>query len=235
MNAAMRYNIQDLLADFLGISSRGNPYRKPIMRIMVATIITSMTATFSYADSIIDKFELDKTLTNFHLGFGQTADIPRCTNCPQPRKSHRFISLIAAYERNLTGIYAQDSTWPGAVFWRMEGGLASITDDHASAESPYLINFSPFMIQYRLLPASNHWGVKLLGGLGFASTNWKDYGGQPLNSTSQFLIHLGLGMESYQDNAPFSIDYRLLHISNGGSGDPNIGINAHLLSLSFDF
>ncbi|MBO67660.1 MAG: hypothetical protein CL398_05045 [Acidiferrobacteraceae bacterium] len=232
----MRHRTQNSFLDYPRIGSNGTNYVKYIVRTVAAVIITFVIATSSsHADFIIDKFELDSTSTSIHLGFGQTADIPRCTNCPLPRRSHRFISLIAAYERNLTGVNTQDSTPPGALFWRIEGGLASITDDHTSSTSPYLINFSPLIVQYRLLPTRTNWGAKLLGGLGFASTNWRDYGGQPLNSSSQFLVHLGVGVESYQINAPFSIDYRLLHVSNGGSGHPNIGINAHLISVSFEF
>ena len=89
----------------------------------------------------------------FEVGWGQTADIPACSNCPPPRKSHRFSSLVTSYERNLTGLTAEQSSWHGALFWRIEGGVAVITDDPGTNENQHLINFSPFMVQYRLFVA----------------------------------------------------------------------------------
>ena len=65
--------------------------------------------------------------------------------------------------------------------------------------------------------------------------NWKDFGGQPLNAENQFLVHLGAGIESSNTQRPYSIDYRLLHVSNGGSDNPNIGINAHVVSITIPF
>jgi hypothetical protein len=194
-----------------------------------------MSWATTYAGNLDKQFTLNHESYGFTVGLGQTADIPACTNCPPPRMSHRFISLLAHYERNLTGLMEERSSWHGSWFWRIEGGVASITDDHSEKGNQQLINFSPLIVQYRLLTPERNWSPKFLGGLGFALTDWKDFGGQPLNSEAQFLVHLGAGIEFSGDAGSYSIDYRLLHVSNGGSDDPNIGINAHVFSITVPF
>ena len=191
--------------------------------------MTVVTAT--HAVDVNQRFAAKHGSYNLEVGFGQTADIPACSNCPLPRTSHRFLSLLSSYERNLTELTAGHS----ALFWRIEGGVAVITDDPGADKTQHLINFSPLMVQYRLFVPDSAWNAKFLGGVGFALTNWRDFGGQPLNDERQFLVHLGAGIESASTHRPYSIDYRLLHVSNGGSGNPNIGINAHVVSISVPF
>ena len=201
---------------------------------LLALLIGMGTAT-TQAGDFDQRFTLNHAAYGFEVGLGQTADIPACSNCPPPRTSHRFISLLASYERNLTGLTAEQSPWHGALFWRIEGGVAVIRDDPTANETQRLINFSPLIVQYRLFAPDRAWNPKFLGGVGFALTNWKDFGEQPLNAEPQFLIHLGAGIESSSAQGSYSIDYRLLHVSNGGSDDPNIGINAHLVSITIPF
>jgi len=198
-------------------------------------LVIGLSAVTTHAGDFEKRFALNHVSYGFEVGLGQTADIPACSNCPPPRTSHRFISLLASYERNLTGLTAEQSPWHGALFWRIEGGVAVIRDDPTANETQRLINFSPLMVQYRLFAPDRAWNPKFLGGVGFALTNWKDFGEQPLNAEPQFLIHLGAGIESSSAQGSYSIDYRLLHVSNGGSDDPNIGINAHLVSITIPF
>jgi hypothetical protein len=194
-----------------------------------------MNIATSHADDFDKRFAHGHSFYGFEVGLGQTADIPACSNCPPPRTSHRFFSLLTSFERNLTGLTAEQSPWRGALFWRIESGVAVITDNPGANEIQHLINFSPLMAQYRLFAPDRTWNAKFLGGIGFASTNWNDFGGQSLNSEYQFLVHLGAGIESSDPHRPYSIDYRLLHVSNGGSDDPNIGINAHVVSITIPF
>jgi hypothetical protein len=192
------------------------------------------TAT-THAGDFHQRFALGHESYGFEVGLGQTADIPACSNCPPPRTSHRFFSFLTSYERNLTGLTAKRSPWHGALFWRIEGGAAVIADDPSTNEHRHLINFSPLMMEYRLFVPDRKWNPKVLGGVGFALTNWRDFGGQPLNAERQFLVHLGAGIEYSSAQRSYSIDYRLLHISNGGSDIPNIGINAHVVSITIPF
>lgn len=198
-------------------------------------LLIGMSTTTTHAGDIDKRLALNHASYGFEVGLGQTADIPACSNCPPPRTSHRFFSLVTSYERNLTEFTAEQSSRHGALFWRIEGGVAVITDDPGANETQHLISFSPLMVQYRLFAPDRAWNPKFLGGVGFALTNWKDFGGQPLNSEHQFLVHLGAGIEFSRTQGSYSIDYRLLHVSNGGSGDPNIGINAHIFSISIPF
>ena len=199
--------------------------------LLVLGIGRSAVATATHAGDVDQRFAAKHGSYNFEVGFGQTADIPACSNCPLPRTSHRLLSLLTSYERNLTELTAGH----GALFWRIEGGVAVITDDPGANKTQHLINFSPLMVQYRLFAPDRTWNPKFLGGVGFALTNWRDFGGQPLNSEHQFLVHLGVGVEFSGSDHPYSIDYRLLHVSNGGSADPNIGINAHVVSITIPF
>ena len=92
-------------------------------------LLISMSPVTNHASDFDKRFTLNHTSYSFEVGLGQTADIPKCSNCPLPRRSHQFFSLITSYERNLTGITGEQSSWHGALFWRMEGGVAVITDD----------------------------------------------------------------------------------------------------------
>ena len=185
------------------------------------------------ADDAANTYANPDASISFEVGLGQTADIPACPNCPQPRRSHRFVSLLANFEQALGE--ASEGRSKGRLFWRIETGLATITDDETANNNPYLVSFSPLILHYRTLSPQRSWNPRFLGGIGFARTNWKDFSGQPLNSESQFLVHLGAGIEFSGNGNPYSLDYRLLHVSNGGAANPNIGINAHVISLTIPF
>ena len=159
-------------------------------------LVIGMGTVATHAGDFDKQFALNHTSYGFEVGLGQTADIPACSNCPPPRTSHRFLSLLTSYERNLTGLTAEQTPWHGALFWRIEGGVAVITDNLDGNEIQHLINFSPLMVQYRLFAPDRTWNPKFLGGVGFALTNWRDFGEQPLNAEHQFLVHLGAGIES---------------------------------------
>ena len=205
-----------------------------LIRCFLSVIILACTTTI-HANGVDERFEVDYTSYGYQVGLGATLDVPVCGNCPAPRTSHRFFFIFPNYQRNLTGLVAENSPWHGALYWHMEGGLAAITDSNATDTNEYLINFSPLMLQYRLFDPKRRWTPKFLGGAGFTKTDWTDYGGQALNSDFQFLVHLGAGAEFFSDRTSYSIDYRLLHVSNAGTDDPNIGINAHLFSITFSF
>ena len=189
--------------------------------------------TTVYGKDTTNGFANAASSIGFEVGLGQTLDIPACPNCASPRISHRFVSLLANFEQALGEPDLENSQ--GRLFWRIEAGLSTITDDGAAKNNLYLINVSPLILHYRTLSPQRSWNPKFLAGIGFARTNWKDFGGQPLNSESQFLVHLGAGIEFLGNGSPYSIDYRLLHVSNGGAESPNIGINAHVISLTFPF
>lgn len=205
-----------------------------LIRSFVSVIIFAGTTTL-HAGGITERFELGYTSYGYQVGLGGTLDIPVCGNCPTPRTSHRFFSIFPNYQRNLTGLVAENSPWHGALYWHVEGGLAAVTESNDSDANEYLINFSPLMVQYRLFDPKRNWTPIILGGAGFALTDWTDYGGQALNSDFQFLVHLGVGSEFFSEGGSYAINYRLLHVSNAGMGDPNIGVNAHLISITVPF
>lgn len=214
-------------------SGRLDPMYKWLKRITFYFLISTTIIGFSSqaSESFLHPDQHGNQF-GFEIGMGQTADIPACSNCPPPRRSHRFISLLGTYEHLLQNQLADGDG--SQLSWRIEAGLATITDDSTN-EQPYLINFSPLILQYRAYVPNRSWNPKFLGGIGFARTNWKDFGGQPLNSASQFLVHIGASLEFQRDTKPYSLGYRLLHVSNGGSGSPNIGINAHVISITIPF
>ena len=104
---------------------------------LLALLIGMSTAT-THAGDFDKRFALNHASYGFEVGLGQTADIPACSNCPPPRTSHRFLSLLTSYERNLTGLTTEQSPWRGALFWRIEGGAAVITDDPGANEHRHL-------------------------------------------------------------------------------------------------
>ena len=112
----------------------------------------------------------------------------------------------------------------------MEAGLA-----FADREDKFLLGWSPLMAQYKFLNPKRRWAPNILLGAGASMTNWKDIADRELGTEFQFLLNLGVGLEYFKENGTYSINYRLLHVSNAGIKFPNIGLNAHVFSLGIRF
>jgi hypothetical protein len=112
----------------------------------------------------------------------------------------------------------------------MEAGVA-LSDRNEG----YLIGWSPVMAQYKFLSSKRRWAPNVLLGAGFSMTDWKDEATRELGSEFQFLLHLGAGLEYFKKEGAYSINYRLFHVSNAGIQFPNIGLNAHMITMGMRF
>ena len=139
--------------------------------------------------------------------------------------------LFPNWQRNLTGVIAQDSLLQGALYWQVEAGMALLT--HRDHE--WLLGFSPLMVEYKFLNPKRKWAPTFLAGAGFSMTNWDDPADYELGTEFEFLIHAGGGIEVFCESGSYSFNYRLFHISNAGMKRPNIGLNSHVFSLGFRF
>jgi len=79
------------------------------------------------------------------------------------------------------------------------------------------------------------WAPNILAGAGLSYTNWSDVAARELGGDFQFLLHAGPGIEFFTSTGAYSINYRFFHISNSAIKEPNIGLNAHRISLGYQF
>lgn len=164
------------------------------------------------------------------IGWGAGVNIPS----GRDRTDIQFVHLAANFKRDLTGTIAQSSFFQGNLNWMVELN-ADLLHNPAFGS---LVGFSPFMLQYKFVKPERKWAPTIMGGAGFALTNWdeKDLAYQEISGDFQFLLHGGVGLEFFRPKGgSYSINYRFYHVSNAGMSVPNIGLNANLFTLGFNF
>ena len=196
-----------------------------VVGVIVGVILAS--PVFVGAQSFSDRFDKGDSSFGGQLGFGHTFNLPP----GKDRTDLSFAFLFPNWQKNLTGLIAQDYYFRGALYWHVEAGMALLS--HRGHE--YLIGFSPLMVEYKLLNPKRKWAPTFLVGAGFSMTNWKDQADYELGSEFEFLLHAGAGVEVFRESGSYSLNYRLFHTSNAGIQRPNIGLNAHVISLGFRF
>jgi hypothetical protein len=195
--------------------------------LLCGILIFLMSPDFSQAESYSERFAKGSTSFGVQGGFGYTIDLPP----GRDRADISFLFLFPNFQYNLTGMIGSDSWYEGALYWHNELGVA-LDLNH---DNEYLAGFSPLMLEYKFLDSKRGWAPNVLLGAGFAYTNWKDIASHELGSEFEFLLHAGTGLEFFLDRGSVSLNYRFFHVSNAGIKRPNIGLNAHVLSLGFRF
>lgn len=187
-----------------------------------------LSTQIAVADETNFSKKLKKGFGSFgiQMGFGFTDDIPS----GEDRADLSFLFVFPNYQYNLTGLIG-DSWYQGTLNWHIEMGYASIVN----RDEEFLIGLSPLMMQYKFINPKRKWAPNILLGGGFSYANFNDIAKRELGGEFQFLLHAGAGLEIFKDKWSYSINYRLLHISNAGIDDPNVGLNAHVVSLGFQF
>ena len=112
-----------------------------------------------------------------------------------------------------------------------EAGFANAVDRGGN----WLWGFSPLMAQYKFLSPNRKWAPNILAGAGFSYGDWNDLATREIATPFEFLLHIGAGLEFYNQTNAWSVNYRLFHVSNAGIEFPNIGLNAHVFSLGMRF
>ena len=197
--------------------------RCALLWLAVFLMFTVVTAG---AETLSDRFKKGSSDFGAQLGWGWTADIP-----PGPNRTDLgFLFFFPNWQHNLTGVIGKSSWYQGAWFYHMEAGVA-LSDRNEG----YLIGWSPVMAQYKFLSSKRRWAPNVLLGAGFSMTDWKDEATRELGSEFQFLLHLGAGLEYFKKKGAYSINYRLFHVSNAGIQFPNIGLNAHTITMGMRF
>jgi len=201
--------------------------RKAISLWIMTLVVLIMNSVFVEANNFPDRFAKGSTSFGAELGFGHTFNLPP----GRDRTDLSFVFAFPNWQKNLTGIIYPDSKLQGALYWRVEAGLAELT--HRDHE--YLLGFSPVMLEYKFLDPQRKWAPTFLVGAGFSMQNWDKHAHRELGSEFQFLLHLGGGIEVFRESGSYSFNYRLFHLSNAGVSKPNIGLNAHVFSLGYRF
>ncbi len=197
---------------------------RAVPRLAVFLMFLMFNVVTARADNFSQRFEKGSSDFGAQLGWGWTIDIPPGSD----RTYLGFLFFFPNWQYNLTGLIGE-SWYQGAWFYHMEAGLAF------SDRDKYLVGFSPLMTQYKFLNPERNWAPNVLIGGGFSLTNWKDVAVRELGTEFQFLLHAGAGLEFFKKESTYSINYRFFHISNAEIKSPNIGLNAHLITLGMRF
>jgi len=195
---------------------------------LVAGFILGLGASQATAgdSSFADRFAQGSHTFGLQVGMGYTVDLPT----GQDRTDITFLYYFPNFQYNLTGLLGS-SWYQGTLNWQLEAGGASILNHNGE----YLLGVSPLLFQYKFLNPNRGWAPNILMGVGFSYTNFEDFAKRELGGKFQFLLHAGAGLEFFMDKWSYSINYRLLHISNSGIESPNIGLNAHTFNLGIQF
>lgn len=180
----------------------------------------------SQAEPFAEQFDKGSSSFGLHAGYGYTIDIPP----GRDRSDIGFLFFFPNYQYNLTGLIGESWT-RGTLNWHVEAGFALALN----RDNEYIAGFSPLMLQYKFLNPNRSWAPNILGGAGFALTDWEDTADRELGGKFQFLLHAGSGIEFFLDKGSVSLNYRFFHLSNGGIKRPNVGLNSHVFSLGLSF
>lgn len=127
----------------------------------------------------------------------------------------------------LSGPLAQDRWFGGNI----EGTLQLLGAMQDNPDSGYLTGVN-FGLRYHF---NTHTPIVpfLAGSIGVGAT---DIGSPDLSGTFQFNEEVGAGARYFfSRNTALSLEYAILHVSNGGIQDPNHGITAHMVTLGLSF
>ena len=200
---------------------------------LITKIVLLLTVSFS-GSAFATETENMPRFERWHQEFGAEIGYGLGINLPNgDRPDIQFAHIAANFQLDLTGNI-------GSSFY--QGNLNWFTELNANLlhnpDSGTLIGFSPTMLQYKFIQAERNWAPTLLIGAGLALTDWdrEDIAGNDISGGLQFLLHGGMGIEFFRPGSgSFSINYRLVHISNAGMKRPNVGLNANTFTIGFTF
>jgi len=197
--------------------------------LAVATAFCLLLSTHTFtaeADTFSQRFEKGSSDFGAQVGWGYTFDLPP----GRDRINIGTAFIFPNWQKNLTGLIGE-SWYKGAFFYHAEAGVAIAADRGGNT----LWGFSPLMAQYKFLSPDRKWAPNILAGAGFSYGDWNDLATREIATPFEFLLHIGAGVEFYNQTGAWSVNYRLWHVSNSGIEFPNIGLNAHIFSLGKRF
>jgi hypothetical protein len=198
-----------------------------LLAVVMAFCLLLSTHTFTAeADTFSQRFEKGSSDFGGQFGWGYTFDLPP----GRDRINIGTVFLFPNWQKNLTGLIGE-SWYKGALFYHAEAGVAIAADRGGNT----LWGFSPLMAQYKFLSPDRKWAPNILAGAGFSYGDWNDLATREIATPFEFLLHIGAGVEFYDQTGAWSVNYRLWHVSNSGIEFPNIGLNAHIFSIGKRF
>ena len=213
------------------ITIKLNNEKQMFIRFLVG-FVTFISLTFSTFIHLVDaetfsqRFEKGSQDFGAQVGWGYTFDLPP----GRDRINIGTLFLFPNWQYNYTGLIGE-SWYRGALFYHAEAGVAIAADRGGNTQW----GFSPLMAQYKFLSPDRKWAPNILAGAGFSYGDWNDLATREIATKFEFLLHIGAGVEFYNQTSAWSLNYRLWHVSNSGIEFPNIGLNAHIFSLGMRF
>ncbi|MFQ5671917.1 MAG: acyloxyacyl hydrolase [Nitrospinales bacterium] len=194
--------------------------------VLLFLLILSSNQTASAGNSTPTRFHKGHVGYGLDVGFGFGFNLPTS----EDRVDSQYGFFAPNLEYDLTGNIAKGSFYQGNLNFVAEATVLAFQHPDTSV----LAGFSP-MLKYKFVKPTRKWAPTFLAGIGFAYTDF-DRDVREITGDFQFLLHAGVGIEFYDTPVgDFSVDYRLLHVSNGGIESPNIGLNTGVISVGFEF
>ncbi len=174
------------------------------------------------------------------LGYGIKFTLPPIGLPVQERAKFRFVYFFPNFKYNLTGLIGS-SFYRGALYWVIEAGAAVTVKDPTRNNKSinnapnFVFGLVPAQLEYKFLNPERAWAPFLFAGVGGSWGDWHK-GTKEIATAFEFILQTGIGVEYFFANGTaMNIQYRYWHLSNANIKTPNIGINAHVISLGFSF
>lgn len=178
----------------------------------------------------VNRFEKGYSEFGFQVGYGFGMNLPPGGIDHGDRTDIQFPYFAPNYKKNITGKMGTGAL-EGSLFWFPELAVAPLQNP----KSAYLVGFSPLMVEYKFTNLTRKWSPTAMIGAGVSYGDWNGVA-REISTKLEFLLHGGLGIEFMRsDRGSFSLNYRLLHVSNAGIDKPNVGLNANMFILGFSF
>jgi len=208
---------------------------KTCFAVLLSTILFFTGAIIADAEKFAERFGKGTHQFGAEFGYGYSFDLPTGSE----RTDIDFLFFFPNFKYNLTGVVG-NSFYRGSLFWVLEvGGVVTINDAKrlgmkTGSSGKYQVGFSPLLVEYKFLSPTRGWAPHILLGGGFSYGDFVD-AARELGTKFEFILHAGAGFEYFLKKGSFSLNYRLLHMSNSNIERPNIGLNSHVFTLGFSF
>jgi len=174
------------------------------------------------------------------LGYGFNFNLPPTGLPAAQRSKFKFAYFFPNFKYNLTGLIGS-SFYQGALYWVMEVGAAvTVTDptqnNRQIKNGPnYVLGLVPAQLEYKFIGPGRSWAPFLYAGVGGSWGDWYEET-REISTPFEFILQTGVGLEYFYANGmAINLQYRFWHLSNSNVQSPNIGINAHVVTLGFSF
>ena len=236
---------ENAFAEFFSSETRENfpswalAGERQVAQAVSETEDSSLAGSAAFSD-FENRFAKNQYTFGLTLGYGFSFTLPPIGLPSIERTKLRFAYFFPNFKYNLTGLMGS-SIYRGALYWVVEVGAAITVRNPTRNTQPiddaptFVIGLVPLQLEYKFLNPGRAWAPFLFAGVGGSWGDWYQEA-REISTAFEFILQAGGGIEYFFANGiSLNIHYRFWHLSNANVKSPNIGINAHIISLGFSF